>query len=75
MLSMNHLLIAGMVHQYHRTNGILVSIFKGKGEKSVCDNYRGITLLESVGKVLARLLSNRLTEDICLTDTGSTMWI
>ena len=48
-------------------NGILVSIFKGKGEKSVCDNYRGITLLESVGKVLARLLLNRLTEDICPT--------
>ena len=36
-----------------------------KGEKSICDHYRGITLLESVGKVLARLILNRLTEDIC----------
>lgn len=46
-------------------DGILVSLFKGKGSKSVCDNYRGITLLESVGKVLARLLLNRLTDNIC----------
>ena len=46
-------------------DGILVSLYKGKGEKSICDHYRGINLLESVGKVLARLLLNRLTEDIC----------
>ena len=46
-------------------DGILVSLYKGKREKSICDYYRGITLLESVGKVLARLLLNRLTEDIC----------
>ena len=46
-------------------DGILVTLFKGKGVKSVCDNYRGITLLESVGKVLARLLLNRLQTHIC----------
>ena len=46
-------------------DAILVSIFKGKGSKSVCDNYRGITLLEVVGKVLARLLLNRLMMNIC----------
>ena len=32
-------------------DGILVSLYKGKGSKSICDNFRGITLLESVGKV------------------------
>ena len=32
-----------------RIDGILVSLFKGKYSKSVCDSYRGITLLESVG--------------------------
>ena len=48
-------------------DGILVSLFKGKGEKAICDNFRGITLLEAVGKVLARLLLNRLMEDICPT--------
>ena len=48
-------------------DGILVSLFKGKGEKAICDNYRGITLLEAIGKVLARLLLNRLMKDICPT--------
>ena len=48
-------------------DGILVSLYKGKGLKSVCDSYRGITLLESVGKVLARLLLNRITDNICPT--------
>ena len=46
-------------------DGILVSLYKSQGEKSICDHYHGITLLESVRKVLARLLLNRLTEDIC----------
>ena len=46
-------------------DGILFPLYKSKGEKSICDHYRGITLLESVGKVLARLLLSRLLEDIC----------
>ena len=37
----------------------IVSIFK-KGDRSVCGNYRGISLLSIVGKVIARLLLNRL---------------
>ena len=44
---------------------ILVSLYKGKAEKSIYDHYHGIILLGSVGKVLARLLLNRLTENIC----------
>ena len=47
------------------TDGILVLLHEGKGQKSICDHYHGITLLGSVGKVLATLLLNRLTEDIC----------
>ena len=46
-------------------DGVLVTLYKGKGDKAVCDNYRGITLLEVVGKVLARLLLNRLHDKIC----------
>ena len=46
-------------------DGILLALYKSKGVKSICDNYRGITLLESVGKVLARVLLNRLQEFIC----------
>jgi len=45
-------------------NAILVSIYKGKGSKSNCGDYRGISLLGSVGKVFARLLLDRLEKSI-----------
>ena len=46
-------------------DAFLVSLYKGKGKKSVCGSYRGITILEAVGKVFARLMSNRINEFIC----------
>ena len=46
-------------------DAILISVFKGKGQKSVCGDYRGISLLEAVGKVFAKVLLNRLTRWIC----------
>ncbi len=36
-----------------------MAIFK-KGGKAECGNYRGISLLSTIGKVLARVLENRL---------------
>ncbi|XP_061142364.1 uncharacterized protein LOC133159416, partial [Syngnathus typhle] len=42
----------------HR-DALIVTIFK-KGDKADCGNYRGISLLSTVGKVLARVLANRL---------------
>ena len=33
--------------------------------KSECGSYRGISLLEAVGKVFARLLLNRLNDKVC----------
>ena len=44
-------------------DGNLLSLYKGNGEKSICDHYRGITLLESFRKVLPRLILNKLIED------------
>lgn len=38
---------------------LIVSIFK-KGDKADCGNYSGISLLSATGKVLARILANRL---------------
>lgn len=47
-------------------DALIVTIFK-KGDKTVCGNYRGISLLSIAGKILARILSQRLShaaEDI-----------
>lgn len=38
----------------------IVTIFKGKGEKSICGNRRGISLLSVTGKVLAKVMLTRL---------------
>ena len=38
----------------------LVHLYKNKGDRSCCDNHRGISLLCIAGKILTRLLLNRL---------------
>jgi len=40
-------------------DALLVTIFK-KGDRRECGNYRGISLLSIAGKILARILLNRL---------------
>ena len=40
--------------------GLVVPIWKGKGERQDCNNYHGITLLSIPGKVLAHLLLTRI---------------
>ena len=42
----------------------IVTIWKRKGSKSDCSNYRGISLLAIAGKILGRVLLNRLTRSI-----------
>jgi hypothetical protein len=38
----------------------IVPLFKGKGDKLKCENYRGISLLSNVGKVYGRVLIDRV---------------
>ena len=40
-------------------DAVIVAIPK-KGDLSVCDNWRGISLLDVIGKVFARILQQRL---------------
>jgi len=44
-------------------NAQLVTIFM-KGDRRICGNYRGISLLFIPGKVFARILLNRLTQHV-----------
>ena len=46
------------------SNAVIVTLYKNKGEKSDCSNYWGITLLSIAGKILARVLLNRLVPTI-----------
>ena len=42
----------------------IIHLYKRKGNRQACDNHRGISLLSIAGKVLARVLLNRLIEHL-----------
>ena len=48
--------------------GIIIPLYKGKGSKSECSNYRGITLLSVPGKVFAHIILARIKPTCCHTD-------
>nr|VZI07985.1 unnamed protein product [Spirometra erinaceieuropaei] len=42
----------------------IVHLYKRKGNRQVCDNHRGISLLDIAGKIFARILLNRLNNHL-----------
>ena len=44
--------------------GLVVPIWKGKGDTRECNNYRGVTLLSVPGKVFARILLDRIRQQL-----------
>ena len=58
----NNIWKSGKVPQDFKDASI-VSLFK-KGKRSLCDNYRGISLLSVAGKILARVILSRLNDQL-----------
>nr|VZI51388.1 unnamed protein product [Spirometra erinaceieuropaei] len=42
----------------------IVHLYKRKGNRQICDNHRGISLLNIAGKIFARILPNRLNNHL-----------
>ena len=45
-------------------DALIVHIYKRKGDITCCDNHRGISLLVIAGKILARIMLNRLQKHV-----------
>ena len=41
-------------------DAFITHLYRRKGNPKVCDNHRGISLLSIAGKILAKILLNRL---------------
>ncbi|CAF4594985.1 unnamed protein product, partial [Rotaria socialis] len=42
------------------TLAIIIRLYKNKGDKKICDNYRGISLLVVASKIFTRVILNRI---------------
>ena len=51
------------IPQYFKDASI-IHLYKRKGNPQVCDNHRGISLLSIAGKILAKILLNRLNSHL-----------
>ena len=49
-------------------SAVIVPLYKGKGERTECKNYRGISLLIVFGKIYARILLGSPQSDWGLID-------
>ena len=49
---------------------MIVAIFKNKGSRKECGNYRGISLLSITGKALTTIMQNRLSTEVVETNVS-----
>jgi len=49
-------------------DALIVHIYKRKGDRSVCDDHRTISLLSIPGKILARVILNQLVKHVSDND-------
>ena len=42
-------------------DALIIHLYKNKGDRRLCDNHRGISLLSNAGKIFARVIVKRLT--------------
>ncbi|CAF1437436.1 unnamed protein product [Adineta ricciae] len=47
-----------MVKEWNMTT--LIKLYKNKGDRKICDNYRGIALLNTTSKLFSRIILNRI---------------
>ena len=40
----------------------IVQLYEDKGDRESCDNHRGISVLRIAGKIIARIILNRVTQ-------------
>ena len=59
----NTIFEAGVIPHCLKT-GLLTPIFKSKGERNNSKNYRGITVLPVIGKILEAIIKNRIQETL-----------
>ena len=52
---------------------VVVAIWKGKGDTQECNNYRGVYILSVPGKVLARIVLDRVRQKL-LTPAPRAVW-
>ena len=45
-------------------DALLVHLFKHKGNRHICNNHHGISLLATAGKIVAKIIINRLTATV-----------
>ena len=48
-------------------HGLITNIWKGKGDRELMDNQRGITVSSSIGTIPEEILNKRLTKTVKFT--------